>query len=325
MAVVLRVSAVARMFRVRRWRFLMMVWRSCTRLAAAAVIALLGVQVLEPASPASAADGRRPAGFFDQLLSIFAPRPAQNQPAPGLVNSRHTSADAADNPMFPYAGGRDSKRRQSAAYRTVCVRLCDGYYWPVSEAATEARFGHDSNTCESSCAQPAKLYYAPRDQSDASELIGLDGKPYAALPNAFLYRKSLQPQCQCKPSPWSDSEVARHQQYAAEARANEQQVAMAVVPSEDAAPPLPALGAAAVVAADGAIAANADTLPLALRPTSDKPPVATPAKLKRALKPASSLLPLALGGTLLAQPATDALSFSVQTIDRSSHRYVPLR
>ena len=33
-----------------------------------------------------------------------------------------------------------------ATYRTMCVRLCDGYFWPVSFTATKREFARDSES-----------------------------------------------------------------------------------------------------------------------------------------------------------------------------------
>ena len=300
----------------------MLVWRNRKSTASAVLWVFVMSLALGAASPAGAAGRGGEGGFFDQLLSIFAPpapAPAEAAPAPQSGNHR--------DPLYPYSGGK-APVRQSPAYRTVCVRLCDGYYWPVSTSTTEVHFGHDRNTCESSCSQPAKLYYAPPGDSDASQLVGLDGKPYTSLDTAFLYRKALQPQCQCKPAPWSDSEILRHQHYATQEQAGQPQVATnapaaPVAASEDAPPPVtdgqPVTAAA--VAADGAVAANADPLPIVLRPSSDPAgAVAAAVRPKRWAKPLKVVLPVPA-----PQVFRDPLSFSTETVDGASHRYIPLR
>jgi hypothetical protein len=297
------------------------------------VLAILSLCIaglfLQGATPADAAGGQ--AGLFDQFLSIFA-EPARKSatPAPQPVSTPRIGGDSR-NPMFPYGGSAKPALRRSPVYRTLCVRTCDGFYWPISNAAPESRFRRDRNVCESSCSQEAKLFYAPQGDSDAGQMMGLDGKPYSALANAFLYRKALQPQCQCKPGPWADSEVLRHKQYAAIERSNARQVALnaptpaPVVATEDPAP-LPdtdgQLGNVAAIAADGAIAANADPLPAKLRPSVDPASVFPAAvKSKRLLK-----APKAPAARKAPTPTySDPLSFSVETVDRGSHRYIPLR
>ena len=287
-----------------------------TRPYAAGVLisgALAFLMAVAPGLPASAAPAQKPPGLLQQFFSIFAPAsPAPQQRLPSLVTSRPSNvpADVAtrhisnrDNPMFPYAGSsEDSGGKQSSVYRTVCVRLCDGYYWPVSEAAPMSRFRRDSATCESSCQQPAKLFYQPVGDSDAGLLVGLDGKAYSSIDQAFAYRKSLNPSCRCKPDPWSTSEMQRHEVYAAAEAASQAQIA-AVAPAESGDAPEPA-------AANGAIAANAATLPPA-------PLILITAKPKR------KSVPIDLSVMAPYQPA--ASGFALKLADGVSQRYVPLR
>ena len=291
----------------------MLVSRTRSRVVLAVLLAFAVLFGLHAASPADAASRGGPDGFFDQLLSILAPKaPA---PAPQPIASRRS------DPLAPYSGSGKAPARSAPVYRTVCVRLCDGYYWPVSNATTESHFRRDGNTCASSCSQPARLYYAPNGDSDASQLIGLDGQPYTSLATAFLYRKALQPQCQCKPAPWADSEILRHKQYAmivVQQAATSPPLAQPQMASDEPAP-LPDTagqpGNAAAVANDGAIAASADPAPVVLRPTSAAlRPVPAVAKPRRLAKPARQ-----------PQAFSDPLSFSVETVDRGSHRYIPLR
>ncbi|HPG89875.1 MAG TPA: DUF2865 domain-containing protein, partial [Hyphomicrobium sp.] len=48
-----------------------------------------------------------------------------------------------------------------ATYRTLCVRLCDGYYFPVSFSTLPSHFAQDAEACSSRCAAPTELYYYP--------------------------------------------------------------------------------------------------------------------------------------------------------------------
>jgi hypothetical protein len=85
-----------------------------------------------------------------------------------------------------------------STFRTICVRTCDGYYFPISFATTQDRLQHDAQVCQSQCGAPAKLYYYPNPGGEVQQAVGLDGAPYTALPNAFRYRKELVSTCSCK-------------------------------------------------------------------------------------------------------------------------------
>jgi len=104
-------------------------------------------------------------------------------------------------------------------YRTMCVRLCDGYAWPISFATTSSNFERDQKTCEQSCSSPAKLYSYPNPGGDFGEMADLNGKPYSALPTAYFYQAIYDENCKCRPHPWEKQSLERHRVYALEARA----------------------------------------------------------------------------------------------------------
>ena len=116
----------------------------------------------------------------------------------------------------------DARRRRSApasgSYRTVCVRLCDGFYWPINYGTDSDDLDTDARTCERSCASPTRLFMHPVD-GDIEDLIDQKGQPYAKLKTAFLFRKVYDESCKCKPHAWEDVAQERHRIYALEARA----------------------------------------------------------------------------------------------------------
>jgi hypothetical protein len=87
----------------------------------------------------------------------------------------------------------------SATYRTVCVRLCDGYYFPVSFSTLPSHFEQDANVCQSKCAAPSELYYYQNPGATVDQSVALrTQEPYTTLKTAFRYRKELVPGCSCK-------------------------------------------------------------------------------------------------------------------------------
>jgi Protein of unknown function (DUF2865) len=96
----------------------------------------------------------------------------------------------------------------SGTYRTVCVRTCDGGYFPVSFATVPARFPDDEKTCKALCpATEAALYAYRNPGEDINQAVSVNGQPYTALPNAFHYRTEFNPSCACKApgQTWSDA------------------------------------------------------------------------------------------------------------------------
>ncbi len=87
---------------------------------------------------------------------------------------------------------------QFGTYRTLCVRKCDGYYFPISFSTVPARFTADEQTCQSMCpATEAALYIYRNPGEEVNQMVSLAGEPYSALPTAFLYRKEYDAACTC--------------------------------------------------------------------------------------------------------------------------------
>ena len=82
----------------------------------------------------------------------------------------------------------------SGTYRTVCVRSCDGAYFPVSFATVPARFPDDERTCKALCpAAEASLYAYRNPGEDMNQAVSISGQPYTASPNAFRFRQEFNP------------------------------------------------------------------------------------------------------------------------------------
>src|SRR3981081_2279293 len=87
----------------------------------------------------------------------------------------------------------------SGTYRTVCVRTCDGFYFPISFATVPARFPDDERTCKNLCpAAEANLFSYRNPGEDMNQAVSINGQPYSSSPNAFRYRQEFNPSCACK-------------------------------------------------------------------------------------------------------------------------------
>ena len=88
---------------------------------------------------------------------------------------------------------------QFGTYRTLCVRTCDGYYFPISFSTVPSRFANDEQTCQSMCpGAEAALYVYRNPGEDPSQMVSLTGEAYSALPTAFRYRQEYDAACTCR-------------------------------------------------------------------------------------------------------------------------------
>jgi hypothetical protein len=114
--------------------------------------------------------------------------------------------------------GQRARYQDHNTYRTVCVRLCDGYFWPISFSADSTTIAHDRKRCEQSCAAPARLYISKDIDVPLEDMRDEGGRYYRDLNMAFVYRSVYLPDCKCKAHPWEEEARARHEQYAKQAR-----------------------------------------------------------------------------------------------------------
>lgn len=94
-------------------------------------------------------------------------------------------------------GGRSSFRagivREPAVaggnYRTVCVRLADGYFFPVSSSASPGDFARDERACKMMCpgTKVSLYYHAMPDEETEAMVSARTREPYTALPTAYAY------------------------------------------------------------------------------------------------------------------------------------------
>jgi hypothetical protein len=194
---------------------------------------------------------------------------AQNNCGPQYANAARGPGNFLEslfgnNNNSPGAPGADLGP-QSGTFRTVCVRTCDGGYFPISFATVPARFPDDEKTCKALCpAAEATLFTYRNPGEDINQAVSINGQPYSASPNAFRYRQEFNPSCSCKAAgqTWSDALKSIDDKAAAEQQGD------IIVTEESAkkmsrplpkAPPAPAKKGAAPAAATASTPAAPET------------------------------------------------------------------
>ncbi len=96
-------------------------------------------------------------------------------------------------------GGGMSDAPAAGTFRTLCVRTCDGYYFPISYSTVPSKFGEDEQLCRRMCPAAETALYTHRNPGeDVSRAVSVGGKPYTELPTAFSYRKQFNAACSCR-------------------------------------------------------------------------------------------------------------------------------
>jgi Protein of unknown function (DUF2865) len=88
--------------------------------------------------------------------------------------------------------------------KAVCVRVCDGSYFPVQ--VSRQQLEDDPNApCRMACpAADAKLFFMQGE--DIANAVSPEGEPYAELDNALRFRRSFDPACTCRRAGMTQSE-----------------------------------------------------------------------------------------------------------------------
>lgn len=98
------------------------------------------------------------------------------------------------------SGPGGSSFNYGATFRTVCVRLCDGAFFPVSFSTLPSSFDRDQEQCQQKCAAPAELYYHSQNPGQGIDqaISHKTRQPYSTLRTAFRFRKEYVAGCSCK-------------------------------------------------------------------------------------------------------------------------------
>lgn len=123
-----------------------------------------------------------------QQVSVDAARNEPRMRSTVRVGSSDSSATIARRPSGP-------------TYRTMCVRMCDGFFFPVSFATGEEGFGRDAAVCRSMCPGAEAELFVHRNPGESVEnLVSVTGMPYGDLENANRFRTAYVEGCGCQPS-----------------------------------------------------------------------------------------------------------------------------
>jgi hypothetical protein len=75
--------------------------------------------------------------------------------------------------------------------KTICVRTCDGGFFPISSNASPASFQRDAETCAAMCpGTQTELFYSSLYDTNADEMISAaTGETYGQMPSANLFKQ----------------------------------------------------------------------------------------------------------------------------------------
>ncbi len=146
---------------------------------------------------------------FGSLFGGLSPTPQYSQPysqpssAPRARRSQPRFARRHPAPARPLvklvAAHREAPVRLGR--KSMCVRLCDGFAFPVGAYhGEEDRASHEA-TCQAECpGARTALYVLPNGSDTIGDAVDVqNGRAYSQIPVAFHYTTFLQDSCSCHP------------------------------------------------------------------------------------------------------------------------------
>jgi hypothetical protein len=81
-------------------------------------------------------------------------------------------------------------------FRTVCVRSCDGYFFPLGFSQSTNDFERDGKICKGIYGDASAEVYRYPSHGSPEDMVSLDGEAYAKQSFAFIYRREFRSSCQ---------------------------------------------------------------------------------------------------------------------------------
>jgi hypothetical protein len=156
-----------------------------------ALMARYEVQCRSQRAPAgAAARAAEPRSFFEELFGVNAP-----DQTTGWRGDEPSPAQETE-PLEDDDGGNP---RPQGGPMAICVRSCDGGFFPITYSAKRAQLDDLNTLCKAMCPGTEAKLYTQSQWKGLDSAVSVDGEPYADHPNARKFETSYDPTCGCKP------------------------------------------------------------------------------------------------------------------------------
>ncbi len=131
---------------------------------------------------------QQPANFLDAIFGSVARQPSDVQ-------------------TLPLGPDQPESTEAQAGSKAVCVRSCDGSFFPVSYSASQGRLTGLEDMCRALCPNADVALYTYPPSGQIEQAVSINGAKYMDMPNALKYRTSLDSTCSCKRKgqSWADA------------------------------------------------------------------------------------------------------------------------
>jgi hypothetical protein len=143
-------------------------------------------------------------GGRGELIARYNAQCAAGGRQPGLLDALFgqppRSGDLAELPLDPNAEDKPthSISEARAGGKAVCVRSCDGAFFPVSYSASGGRLDYLQDMCRALCPNADVTLYTYPSSGDIEQAVSITGARYLDSPTALKFRQTFDPTCSCK-------------------------------------------------------------------------------------------------------------------------------
>jgi hypothetical protein len=107
------------------------------------------------------------------------------------------SEDVTVQPLTP-DGQLANPVEARAGSQAVCVRSCDGSFFPVSYSASSSRLTDLDGMCRALCPNADVSVYTYPSGGEIEQAVSETGQRYVDSPNALKFRQSVDASCSCR-------------------------------------------------------------------------------------------------------------------------------
>ncbi len=138
-----------------------------------------------------------PSNVFEALFGGLARLGAPQEQAPETDARFDDRGEQHDQSGQPGEKGEGGVSAHAGSY-AVCVRTCDGSFFPVSYSGAGSRADSLEDVCRALCPNADMALYSFPFGGTIDEAASPTGEPYANLPNAGKFEKAFDPSCACR-------------------------------------------------------------------------------------------------------------------------------
>ncbi len=162
----------------------------------------------------------QPSGPNNVFEALFGGLARLGQPSEDQQQTDARFEDHGDQPHQSSPSGEKGPVQAHSGSYAVCVRTCDGSFFPVSYSGAGSRADSLEDVCRALCPNADVALYSFPFGGTIEEAAAPTGEPYANLPNAGKFEKTFDPTCSCrrKGQSWAEALADAEARYGHEKR-----------------------------------------------------------------------------------------------------------